>query len=275
VESPLVYIIVLAWNGREDTAECLRSLRKVAYANVRILVVDNASCDGTADMVRTGFPEAELIVNPENLRFAGGNNVGIRHALERGAAYVVLLNNDTVVDPAFLSSLVALSEADPGVGMAVPKIYFFSEPKRIWYAGGKISWWKGQISHVGVHALDDGRYDAVTETDYATGCCVLVRRSLVEQVGMLDEAYFIYGEDADWSMRARRSGWKIVYAPQAMVWHKVSVSSGGHLSWFKNWNKLRSNVRLMARYATWYEWLTLPFAFAGRSIFQALRSVFR
>ena len=257
-DTPLVYLIVLTWNGKEDTLECLKSLRQLTYKNARILVVDNASIDGTVDAVRHDFPNVGLIVNESNLRFAGGSNVGMKHALENGAGYVLLLNNDTIVDHEFLTHLVQLAESDKNAGMIGPKIYYYSDPKRLWFAGGKIEWWKGWISHVGIRESERGQYDAVKEVDYLTGCCLLVKREVIERIGMLDEAYYIYGEDVDWCLQAAQAGYKIFYVPSAVIWHKVSMSTGGHLSWYKNWNKLKSQLRLMARYAKPYHWLTIP-----------------
>ncbi len=261
VAQPLVYIVVLTWNGKDDTLECLRSLRDVTYSNFKILVVDNASVDGTAAAVIEEFPGIEVVINKSNLRFAGGNNVGIQKALGQGAKYIMLLNNDTVVEKNFLNNLLDAAEKNSFVGMAGPKIFFHGDPRRIWYAGGKIEWWKGWISHVGVRQIDNGQYDIQSETDYITGCCVLVKSEVIQQIGMLDESYYIYGEDADWCIRTARAGYTLLYVPAAVVWHKLSVSSGGHLSWFKNWNKLKSQLRLLARYARWHHWLTIPFGF--------------
>ncbi len=249
---------MLNWNGREDTLECLRSLRAISFTNYKVLVVDNASSDGSVEAISREFPDVSIVVNSTNLRFAGGNNAGIRVAMERGAEYVVCLNNDTTVDPIFLSELVKSALLSPGVGMVGPKIYFYADPKRLWYAGGKIEWWKGWISHIGVREIDTGQYDRQVPTGYITGCCLMVKREVIERVGMFDEAYFIYGEDTDWCVRAARGGYTLLYVPTAKVWHKLSVSSGGHLSWFKNWNKFRSQLRLMGRYARWYHWATIP-----------------
>ena len=214
---PLVYIIVLTWNGKADTLECLRSLADLTYPNFRIMVVDNNSADGTAVEVIKDYPNVEVIVNGSNLRFAGGNNVGIASAVERGAELVLLLNNDTTVERHFLTAMVEAIRSDSGAGMAGPKIYYFGDRKRIWYAGGRIEWWKGWISHVGVRELDEGQYDAPRRIDYVTGCCMLVKREVIERVGMLDEAYYIYGEDADWCVRASRAGFSLLYVPSAVI----------------------------------------------------------
>ena len=260
---PLVYLVVLTWNGKDDTLECLRSLQKVTYSNFKILVVDNASVDGTTEAILKEFPDVEVVINKSNLRFAGGNNVGIQKALDQSAKYIMLLNNDTVVEKNFLNNLLDAAEKNSLIGIVGPKIFFHGDPRRIWYAGGKIEWWKGWISHIGVRQIDNGQYDIQSETDYITGCCLLVKSEVINRVGMLDENYFIYGEDADWCIRTARAGYTLLYVPTAVVWHKLSVSSGGHLSWFKNWNKLKSQLRLLARYARWYHWLTIPFGFVA------------
>jgi len=221
--------------------------------------VDNASSDGTVERVKDIFPSVDVITNSKNLRFAGGNNVGIEQAIKKGSDYFLLLNNDTIVDPDFVSELVKTAESDKKIGMVGPKVYYHDDRKRIWFAGGKVEFWKGWVSHTGIRELDRGQYDVVRQVDYLTGCCLLVKREVVERVGKLDESYFIYGEDADWCIRASRAGFKLLYVPSSVIWHKVSSSSGGNLSWFKNWNKLKSQLRLMARYAKWYNWLTIPF----------------
>jgi GT2 family glycosyltransferase len=271
---PLVYVIVLSWNGKNDTLQCLASLQQLTYPNARIVVVDNASGDGTVDAIRLAFPNTEVIVNTSNLRFAGGNNVGISRSIERGAEYVLMLNNDTVVDAEFLSHLVEVAENNKQIGIVGPKIYYFDDPKRIWFAGGLIKWWRGRVTHVGIREVNNGRYDVTMEVDYITGCCMLIKRKVIETIGMLDEQYHIYGEDADLCIRASRVGYRSVYVPSSRVWHKLSASTKGHLSWFKNWNKLKSQLRLMARYARWYHWLTIPVAMPVDIMLSAAEAVF-
>jgi GT2 family glycosyltransferase len=258
VPSPRVWIILVNWNGRAVTLDCLASLRRLEHPSFRVLVVDNASDDGSVDAVRSAHPEVEVLQMHSNLRFAGGNNAGMRHALAAGAGRIVLLNNDTTVAPDFLLRMEERLEADPRTGMVAPKIYYHAEPDRIWFAGGAISFWTGTMSHPGIRERDHGQFDATRPIDYATGCCVLTTREVIERAGMLDESFFIYGEDADWSMRVRNCGYGIVYEPRAKVWHKVSVSSGGHLSGFKMRHKFVSNFRFFVRHASWYHWLVFP-----------------
>lgn len=257
---PAVWVILVNWNGRAVTLDCLASLGRVLHPALRVLVVDNASTDGSVDAIRAAHPGVEILQMQENLRFAGGNNAGMRHALAAGAERIVLLNNDTTVAPDFLEKLEARLTADPATGMVVPKIYYHTAPDLLWYAGGHISFWRGELRHAGIREPDRGQFDRSGDTEYATGCCVLVPRGVIDRAGMLDEGYVMYTEDADWSLRIRKAGFRVVYEPAARVWHKVSVSSGGHLSAFKLRHKLRSNIRFFVRHAAWYHWLTWPWA---------------
>lgn len=255
---PRAAVIVVNWNGRDITLECLRSLSALTYPQVDLIVVDNASSDGSVEAIRSGYPNVTLLTMPRNLRFAGGNNAGIREALTRGADMVLLLNNDTVVDKDLLTHLVARMNADPAHGMIAPKILYFDQPDRIWFAGGEISMWTGTMKHTGIREVDCGQHDTVHEIDYASGCCILVRAGVIQKIGLLDESYHMYTEDADWSMRTRRAGYKIMYEPSARVWHKLSVSAGGHLSWYKLKNKFISNFRFFWRYGSRAQRLVFP-----------------
>lgn len=257
---PLVFIIIVNWNGGNITVDCLDSLSKLSYRNVQTLVVDNASSDGSVDAIRNRFPDVMVLEMKENLRFAGGTNAGITYGLEHGGEMFLLLNNDTTVDQGFLSAMVDRITSSGEIGMVAPKIYYHGDPNRIWFAGGSISMWTGTMKHTGIRETDNGQYDILKEIEYTTGCCVLVKREVVERVGLLDESYSMYTEDADWSMRVRRAGYTIVYEPNAKIWHKLSVSSGGHLSWFKMKNKFIGNIRFFARHAAWYHWLVFPWA---------------
>jgi GT2 family glycosyltransferase len=258
MHNPLTYIIVLNWNGKSDTLECLDSLSHVAGPSVCVVVVDNGSGDGSQEAIRRMHPGVTLLETGANLRYAGGNNAGIRHALAGGAEQIMLLNNDTTVDPGFLRAMTETLLSSTLTGIVAPKILYSADPGRLWYAGGIISFWTGTMRHRGIRQTDDGRFDIPCETGYASGCCLLAKRSTVERIGLLDESFYMYSEDADWSMRARRAGLRIMYEPRARVWHKVSVSAGGHLSSFKLRNKFVSNLRFFSRYASWYHWLFFP-----------------
>jgi GT2 family glycosyltransferase len=206
---------------------CVESCLRATYPRLRLLVVDNGSTDGSDAILRGRFPSVELLQTGENLGFAGGNNAGIRHALGAGADHVVLLNNDTTVDPGFVTALADAARANPRAGILSSKILLFDQPDVLWYAGASFHPWLGWGRHRGHGARDIGQFDRVEETDRPTGCALLVTRACCEQVGLLREEYFCYAEDLEWGLRARAQGFQILYVPGSRVWHKVSRSTGG------------------------------------------------
>jgi len=248
---PHCCILILNWNGWEDTAECLRSVHALDYPNHGILVVDNGSTDESETNLRRQFPGLEILQTGENLGFAGGNNVGIRHALSRGAQAVWLLNNDTVVEPKALSALVHVLESDRRIGIVGSKICYFAEPKKIWFAGGFWRKGSGLPTHRGVNEIDHGQYDQVCEVDYATGCSLLIRSEVILQIGPLCEDYFLYWEELDWNIRAARRGWKIVYTPSSLLWHRCSASFKGD-SYLTHYYLIRNCLLFYRRHAPLY-----------------------
>jgi len=228
VSNPRVVVIVLCWNGVEDTLECLASLRAVDYPGFRTIVVDNGSSDGTPAIVRSSFPGVELIETGENLGFAGGNNVGICRAMDGAADAVLLLNNDTTVAPDFLSELVEAMYRSDRVAAANPTIYYYDEPDVIWAAGGAVDLRTGVASQRCIGETDSAERADEEEVDYCVGTAILMRREAVETVGLLDPAYFLYYEETDWCFRARDAGYRCIYVPTARVWHKISRGFDGN-----------------------------------------------
>ncbi|HIC91275.1 MAG TPA: glycosyltransferase family 2 protein [Syntrophaceae bacterium] len=228
---PKVSIIILNWNGLEDTLECLESVFKLDYPNFEVIVVDNGSTDDSVRQIRQEFPDVVIIENGKNLGFAEGNNVGIRYAIKNGAEYVLLLNNDTVVDPQLLNAFVEASQLYPEAGIFGAKIYYYSEPNRIWDAGAKWNQNIGKFYIIGENQLDnENKFEQMIEVDYACGCSLFFRTALVSKIGLLDQRFFLTWEETDWCYSARRAGFKCLYVPKAKVWHKVSASFGGNHS---------------------------------------------
>lgn len=253
---PLVSIIVLNYNGREDTLACLRSLEHLTYHNVNVVVVDNASSDGSEAAIRAAYPTLTFIQTGANLGFTGGNNVGIRHALENGADYVLLLNNDTIVAPDFISVMVEVMEQNPEVGVVGPMIYYFSAPETIWSAGGKIDWTRGLTSMVGVNEEDKSQYGlSPRQTDFVTGCALMAKRAVWEKAGLLDDKFFMYYEETEWCVRATRAGYKIMLIPAAMIWHKISLearATSPRTYYYMTRNRLLFLHRTRAGYGSWF-----------------------
>lgn len=265
--TPRVAVVVLTWNGKALTLACVESLLSLEYDAADIIVVDNGSTDGTAEAVRRTYGDRVTIVeNPGNLGFSRGNNIGIRRALERGADLVLLLNNDTTVDPALVRCLVGVIRSADEIGIVGPKIYYASPPDRIWFAGGEISLGRGVSRHIGIREKDRGQHDAVRDVHYVTGCALMAKREVFDAIGDLDPVFAAYYEDADFCMRARRAGFRVVYVPSGKVWHKISASTGGQLGAAKVSRKLRSTFIFLRRYASWHHWLTIPFGFAADAL---------
>jgi GT2 family glycosyltransferase len=223
--TPRVLIIVLCYNGAAVTLECLASLRRVDYGAFDVLVVDNASVDGTPAAVRERFPQTMVIETGMNLGFAAGNNVGLRYALDHGYDYALLLNNDTEVAPDFLTELVRLAESDPAIGAVGPTIYYFEQPDLIWSAGGVIDWRHGDSAMRGIGQIDRGQYGAPGPVDFVSGCALLCKRQVLKQVGLLDERFFMYYEETEWCVRVARAGFRILQAPAARIWHKIPLDA--------------------------------------------------
>jgi GT2 family glycosyltransferase len=224
--TPRVAIIVLNWNGLVDTLECLESLTHLDYPAYEVVIVDNGSTDGSVSAIRARYSKAAIIETGENLGYTGGNNAGLRYALERHVDYFLLLNNDTEVAPDFLRRLVEAAEADPRIGVVGPTIYYHDRPDVIWSAGGAIDWGRGSTRMAGLDEREEGQFGTEPRSvDFATGCAMLVRRAVVEHVGTLDERFFAYYEETEWCVRIARAGYKIVHVPMAKVWHKISPSA--------------------------------------------------
>lgn len=224
-EQPKVAIIILNWNGLEDTVECLESLKGMTYSNYEVVLVDNGSEGNDAEILRKRFGDyIHLIENDKNYGFAEGCNIGMKYALSNlNPDYILLLNNDTVVDPKFLTELVQVAESDSSIGIVGPKIYYHDQPNKFQSAGGQISWWTGQESLVGCTQVDSGQFDEIREVDWVIGCALLIKRETIREIGLLHAAYFAYVEETDWCARCASSGYRIVYVPRAKVWHKRRI----------------------------------------------------
>jgi GT2 family glycosyltransferase len=262
-------VVVLNWNGlalARDTLDSLARCRRPDGWTARVLFVDNASSDGSAKAIAAEYPDVELLALPENRRFAGGNNAGLERALGSGADAVMLLNNDVQADPGLLEKLLAALAERPDAGAAAPLIYHAAPGDLIWYAGGRCVVAAAHTSHRGLRQRDRGRYRAIEETGYLTGCCLLATAEAWRKVGTLDESYFIYAEDADWSLRARAAGFRLLFVPTARLWHQVSSSSGGSVNPWKTYQRLRANAQLFSRHARGAARLTWLPAFLAQQL---------
>lgn len=258
--APLVYLVVLNWNGYADTHECLVSLRGLAYPNYRVLVVDNASSDDSPGQIAAAHPEAELLRCAKNLGIAAGYNAGIRAALGRGADYIVPMNNDLECDPLFITRMVAAQRSNPGCGIVMPKIFYYEDRDRIWSAGAYARWMPSNIVMRGRKRRDGPAFARDAEIEFAPSCCLLLSRDLAERVAF-DEGYFFYYDDWDFCMQARKAGFRIIYAAGARLWHKVSRStknSPKSLRWWRvfgqscvRYHRKHHSLLVLAIYVAW------------------------
>lgn len=259
---PLIYAITLNWNQREETLNCVRSLGDLNYANLRILLVDNASADGTVDAVSKCFPQVKVLINGKNLGFGAGFNVGIRYALDQGAEYVLIINNDARLAPDALARMLALSQ--PDVGIIAPKIYYASDPQRIWSLGGMRHPLTYEMISDARGQYDRGQWQLVLERDYFVGCILLFSAKMLEDIGLFDEDFFLYYEDSDLSLRARQAGYRLLLCPVAYGWHKVALSSGGSDSPNERYWMARSSVNFFYKHTHGWQWfVVLPYRFAS------------
>jgi GT2 family glycosyltransferase len=237
---PKVVAIVLNWNLVDDTQRCVTSLQDSDYENLAVLVVDNGSELACYTQLRARLPANVCLLRSEvNLGFAEGNNLGLRRALERGADYVLIINNDTVVDPTMVSQLVTAAEAQPAAGLLGPIIYYLGSPDQVWFAGYR-------FSH-GIYVLRRGLrltppLRPVEEVDFVSGCCMLMRREALERVGFFARDYFMYYEDLDLCFRVKEAGFKIFCVTGAKMWHAVSASTGGAESPMKQYYQVKSSL---------------------------------
>ena len=227
--APKVFIVILNWNGLEDTLACLESLRTLDYPNFEVVVVDNDSSDGSEEVLRTRYPQHVIIQSGANLGFAGGTNVGLRYVLSHGAAYAWLLNNDTLVEPDALTELVKRMRDKPGAGLCGSTLVYHHDRSRVQaYGGATYNKWLSTSRHIGQDAPSSREVHAEEverQLDYLVGASCLVSRSLLEEVGLMSEDYFLYFEEVDWAARAK-GRYALAFAPKSVVYHKEGGSIG-------------------------------------------------
>jgi GT2 family glycosyltransferase len=297
-----ISIVILNWNGWADTIECLESVYQLDYPEYDVIVVDNGSQDESIQKIREycsgriqvespffqysqdGKPiafreysrvdilKAErepnlgrclfLIKNEKNYGFAEGNNIGIQCALHVFEAdCVFLLNNDTVVDRSLLSELINAVKDHERAGVAGPTLYYYDDPTRIQAAGGTINWWTGKTKERGRGEIDR-KYD-MGEVDYIPGCAFLIKREVLETVGVLDPVYFAYFEETDFCVRCSRKGFTSVYIPQGRVWHKIARSTGGEFSPHMAYYFVRNRCIFIRKYCQGLKRVTASLFYAG------------
>ncbi|WP_143092542.1 glycosyltransferase family 2 protein [Arsenicibacter rosenii] len=270
METPLVSLITINYNQAQVTCDMLASTRVLTYPNVEIIVVDNGSRDDPRPLIsQGGYPNVTVIMSPENLGFSGGNNLGIRQAK---GDYLFLLNNDTIVTPDLVTNLLGPFLKNPAVGVTCPKIRFYDQPNVLQYAGyHPLSRFTGRTWAVGLMEEDKGQYEAGGPTFFAHGAAMMVSRRVLETAGSLDDSFFLYYEELDWSARIRKAGFVIYYEPSALIYHRESMSVGKQ-SALKVYYHIRNRLWFMRRnvaglpllvFCVYYFLLAVPKAVLG------------
>ncbi len=259
-----IAISLITYNSHEATIACLKSLEKIKKndSNLHVYVIDNASKEPFVYPHQPQNFELTILHQKINSGFSGGHTIGIAHALKEKAEYILILNNDTIVDPMMLTSLWEVLEKDQTLAGSVPKIYFAKghefhkdryspseQGKVFWYAGGKMDWNNVVGSHRGVDQVDQGQYDKDEIVDLLTGCCVLLRSEVLKTVGTFDARYFLYYEDADLHERIKRAGYSVMYVPSAVLWHSNAGSTGGSGSVLQDYFISRNRMLFGMTYA--------------------------
>ncbi len=264
MSDPLLFIIVLSNKRKDDTFACISSLLKSDYSNLKIILLDYELPGNTAQIIHQRHPQVQIIPLTENLGYAGNNNIGIRAAMEQGAEWLLILNDDTILDPSCLSSLVQVGESDSEIGIVGPMVYHFEEPDVIQSAGGSFDrYWYG--FHLGMNETDQGQFPEPREVEWISGCAILVRRELIENVGALDADYFLYWEELEWCIRAAQAGWRIFHVPHAKLWHK-GVNRNYQPRPYVTYYMTRNYLRTLAKHKA-------PFWIQGIAIINILRTL--
>lgn len=247
MDYPKVYAITLSYNRKEDTIECIESLKKMKYPNFKILVVENGSTDDSLQAIKNQFPDISVIEIKNNVGYARGFNTGLKYAYENGAEYFLILNNDTVVDPYVLNALVRVAERDDSVGFVSGKVYFYDQPEKLQTVGRRSHPILLVHELVGREEHDHGQYDEMKEYDFLDDIFLLVRKRAYEDTGGYDPNFFLYYEETDWCARVRRAGYKLVYTPEAKIWHKHGKTTGGDNSVTFVYYTARNQILFMRR----------------------------
>ena len=287
--SARIAAVVVNWNGGEDNLRCLDSLMVQTPAIDPLVFVDNASSDGSLERVAARFPRAEILRNPTNEGYGGGNNRGIARALELGADYVLIVNNDVVLPAGALAPLLEELDLSPVVGIVGPRVLLASDPSRVWAAGGMITWRQNLTTLRGHMEPDGERWRRTAPVHYVIGCCMLVRREVFEKVGTFDAAYFAYTEDVDFAIRAKRGGFLSRCVGSASALHAPSSATGGGYNPRRKYMMGVNSIWFMRRYARWQDWckflvfdvLSLPFVWLagvfrgrGKAVFAKACGIF-
>lgn len=267
MSAPHVFAIVTNWNGLDDTTECIESVLSSTYENLSIVIVDNGSTDGCADVLAERFPDIPQVRTGQNAEVTAAYNSGLEYGLSHGADYLLMLNNDTTLHADMIQHLVEVAQAGERIGVLTPKIYYYDRPEVIWFAGARCHAWDFGAYDRGEGQRDGPANNLAKETDYAWACGMLFSRELLEEIGLFDTRFWLYYDDVDICLRARQANYKIWYVPEAKMWHKVSGSTGSE-RFARTW--ARSKMLLYRKHTQGIHQIGLIAYAFGHSLFRRL-----
>jgi len=249
-----LYVVILSWNNYTDTRDCIESLKKSSYLPAQIVLVDNGSQDASIDSLQKDYgqdAQVHIIRNECNYGFARGVNVGIRYALNQGAEFIFLINNDAVVEKTCIERLYVAIEGAHRVGVAGPRIFYYKDPKRVWLGGGYFSRIKAGVIAPEKNKKVVDFNEEIREVTFLAGCAMLIKREVFQRIGFFDENFFLYEEDLDFCLRARREGFRLLYIPCAKVWHKIENIAKDRTSPFTLYHMARSRIINLRKNFSW------------------------
>ena len=266
-----VAVVILNWNGGDDILDCLKSVFESTLKTIEVIVVDNGSSDGSSDAIRLRYPQTRFIDNPRNLGFAKGSNQGIAWALERGIRYVLLLNGDARLHPDAIAELLAAVIATSDAIVACPRIYLGhsdNEVNRLWFAFGTVRLWAGLFQNPAFNQIDSPAWSLPKDMEYASGCCMLIPARILQKVGVLDESFFAYCEDIDFSIRVRSADFRLQYVPTARLWHGSNRPTDRTRSAFYRYLATRNNLWVVRKHGSHLQIMTCFCVLPLRSLFR-------
>ena len=250
---PYIKVLILNWNGSALTSQCLGSIEKLTYDNFSTIVIDNGSTDDSIAKIHTNYPSVGILALDKNYGFSLAYNLAFKHLENTESELVLILNNDTTVEPDLLEQLVSGVSLYGSEHLFCPIIHYLDSPNKIWYAGGKVNLPVGQLSHAGLRQDNKGQFSEISHTGFVTGCCILTSLQSLKILGGFDEDFNMYAEDVDLSLRGKAMGIDSIFVPEAKIYHKVSASIGGEFSMTKLRRKLESINKLMSKHCSTYE----------------------
>ena len=282
---PRIAIIIINWNTYQLTFNCLKSLEACNYKNKTIFFVDNGSNDGSGDKIALEFPEINYIKNEKNEGFTGANNKALNVILKQSFDYVLLLNNDTEVEPDFLSLLAASMDSDKNLAATQPLILDFPNKNTIWNAGGSFNIFFGLSTTRYKGLIYKPKLKIEKFTEWISGCCILVKITVIKEVGLLDNRFFAYFEDVDWSIRMTNQGYKLGVVPKSIIYHhssgstnKNNTSNEGNLSPYAHYLNVRNHIYLIKKHTSFFNnigsWIYQILKITSYSIYFILRGRF-